>query len=118
MINEILRPIFVDGDLAPEEEIDGIIEMFCEDKIDLMLFISNIEALCKNPSQYGNQTKPTPSIKHFIQFLNRALSFPLWFYAAYPDIMAWFNKQNANEDTALKLLGIDPSMDNEKKVFN
>lgn len=81
-------------------------ELFIPDKIDSNIFINNYLALMpyvsKNISPlqvqefYGvrdkGNTTTSPSISYFLNPTKRAPTFPLWFIAAYPDVMHWFHK--------------------------
>jgi hypothetical protein len=126
MIRNVLKKIFIDSQLAPEEEIDEIIEMFVEDEIDLIPFGSNLKVLAIGTTIRLNEEKikPTPSIKYFTDLLARAHAIPLWFYAAYPDVIAWYNKlraQQTNDNDVKNLItkafSIEPTI-NDEQLYN
>jgi hypothetical protein len=84
--------------IASGEELKGIINDFIiTDKVNPLSFSSNYEALLGGgiPSArelLGTErdNKQTSSLSHFISVVNRPLAFPLWFVAAYPDVLLWF----------------------------
>lgn len=112
--------------IATKEDIEEIIEMLIRDKIDPQIFITNLTALLRGgiPSfndfllkKENNQL--TSSINYCVEPGHRASAFPLWFYAAYPDVMVWFHEwrkgygrsHDYNDDAmaieTAKLFGID-----------
>jgi len=126
--------------IAPEKEVKAIIEdLIIPDRINPLAFSSNYEALLRGgmPSareflglEKGHQL--TPSLSYFTLAADRPPAFPLWFIAAYPDVLLWFvnvgreyiktHGQDYNEQgmLELKLLGIDPSDTNlkEEDIFD
>lgn len=89
--------------------IDIIKLLFIPDNINSYIFTNNYLALMpyvsKNVSplqvqefygvRYKGSTTTSPSISRFLSPAKRAPAFPLWFIAAYPDVMYWFHqKQN------------------------
>lgn len=126
--------------IASEKEVKAIIEdLIIPDRINPLAFSSNYEALLGGgtPSareflglEKGHQ--PTPSLSYFTLAADRPLAFPLWFIAAYPDVLLWFvnvgreyikthgRDYNERGMLELKLLGIDPSDTNlkEEDIFD
>jgi len=79
-----------------QEDVSGAVDMVTSDKIDPQVFISNLEILLRgyiSPLNFsGVESKePSPSA-HYSDITRRAPAFPLWFYAAYPDVMKWFHE--------------------------
>jgi len=93
-------------DVGPDEIIDKIInELFIIDKIDPKAFLSNYSFLLNGGmgnirDLFGVQntqlSEPSASIREFNSPIKRARAFPLWFIAAYPDVMLWFHKWQRN----------------------
>ena len=82
--------------IIAREDIDGAVDMLVIDKIDPQVFISNLEVLMRgyiSPFNFsGVESKePSPSAQ-YSDITRRAPAFPLWFYAAYPDVMKWFHE--------------------------
>lgn len=115
------------------DEIDFIINLFVEDKIAPDKFAANlihaiwgydrINALFdpRIPEMLKDQTPSIDSV-----CVSRRKGIPVWFYAAYPDVLAWLSKKERGfEDNLIeksfKLFGIDEKeMDllNEEKLHN
>jgi hypothetical protein len=116
--------------IAPEEVKEIIDTLFIPDKIHPETFIANYKALSHDFSAteillgIEKKNQPTPSLSHFTHVANRPPAFPLWFIAAYPDVLLWFdNKGKEYIEThgrdydgqgmlLLNLLGIDPTTPN------
>ena len=122
--------------IASEKEVKEIIEdLLIPDEIDMSTFISNYEALVRGGTPSATElltgiatdNQSTPSISDFTFALNRPPALPLWFIAAYPDVLLWFvnvgreyikthgRDYNGRGILELKLLGIDPSDPNLKE---
>jgi hypothetical protein len=121
--------------IASVKEVKDIIEdLIIPDKINPLAFSSNYEALLRGGIHsteellgIENDTQRTQSLSHFTFVANRPLAFPLWFIAAYPDVLLWF--ENAGEEYIethgqdedgltgfhKKVLGIDPANLNLKE---
>lgn len=107
MIHKIWEDLFNSSEteglsMGSREDVDQIIDIFIADKIDPQVFLSNLEALLREglPSindLFGvgekKKHKPTESVSRFTSIVNRPLSIPLWFLAAYPDVMVWLDEQ-------------------------
>lgn len=150
MIKKIWKELFhsseVEGlSISSKEDVEQIIDLFIADKIDPRLFISNLGALLRRGmpsfSEFFGIEKthqPTPSIDYCARPGRRAPAFPLWFYAAYPDVMVWFHEwqkeygrsHDYNQDAMVietaKLFGIniedetideDQIMDSDRKYL-
>ncbi|MDD5689758.1 MAG: zinc ribbon domain-containing protein [Caldisericia bacterium] len=138
MIKEIWNNLFNSCEsagfsIAPKEDIEDIISMFIEDRIDPGFFVNNLEALLLNKDMSSfeyiisfNREKPetSKSLSPFITMGRRLIGAPLWFLAAYPDVMLWLSEQkyqyiklhNRDYDgwdkEMLKIFGID--LENQK----
>lgn len=90
--------------IALDENIEQVIDILMADKINLQTFMSNYEYLLRGrmPSVYeylkeggiGIPPIPTPSVKQvWGSPAFRVPAVPLWFYAAFPDVMVWFDSE-------------------------
>jgi RNAse (barnase) inhibitor barstar len=92
-----------------KEDINDIIDMLIADKIDLQIFISNLGVLIRghlSPFSFSGAERkdPSSSIIYYphgdpicrFSITCRAPAIPLWFYAAYPDVMKWFHEWQKN----------------------
>jgi hypothetical protein len=107
MIQKIWEDLFNSSEaeglsIASKEDVEQIIGILIADKIDPQAFLSNLETLLLGgmPSindffevREKKEHKPTESVSHFTFIENRPPGMPLWFLAAYPDIMVWLTKQ-------------------------
>ena len=101
MVKEIWKNLFESSvkekaEIIAKEDIDKAVDMFTSDKIDPQVFISNLEILIHgyiSPLNFSGveSKKPSSSVQYF-NITRRAPAFPLWFYAAYPDVMKWFHE--------------------------
>lgn len=69
-------------------------DFFIADKINADLFISNLEFLLIRGMPVdeifsGKTHKPTRSTVFFANIANRPQGYPIWFLAAYPDVVRW-----------------------------
>ena len=104
MIQKIWKDLFNSSEaeglsIASNEDVEQIIGMLIADKMNPQVFISNLETLLRGgiPSfndflNVGKTHQPTHSIDYCARPGRRAPAFPLWFYAAYPDVMVWFHE--------------------------
>ncbi len=101
-----------------KEDIDDVVDMLVADKIDPQVFVSNLEVLISgymSPFNFSGVDKKEPSASvSYLNIARRAPGFPLWFYAAYPDVMKWFHEWQRELDNindlateSAKLFGID-----------
>jgi len=123
--------------IGSAKEAKEIIETFLmPDKINPLSFSYNCEALLRQgmPSlrdiaDSEKNPQPTPSVSRFIAVMDRPVGMPLWFIAAYPDILLWYDNQvgecmkahRPDRDSltvfSAKLLGLDLTDPNlEKKL--
>jgi len=107
MIRKIWEDLFNSSEaeglsIASKEDIEQIIDILIADKIDPQAFLSNLETLLLGGLPSINdffgvgekkKHKPTESVSHFTFIANRPLGAPLWFLAAYPDVMVWLDEQ-------------------------
>jgi len=100
MVKKIWKDQFelLETGVISREDVDGAVDMIVLDKIDPQVFVSNLEVLIQgyssplNFAASGVESKePSPSVHHS-DITRRAPAFPLWFYAAYPDVMKWFDE--------------------------
>ena len=92
---------------STKEDVEQIIDLFIADKIDPQIFLSNLEVLLQidtpylkeaaksaKPASYSilNPPKTRGGIS-FWSFVNKPPAIPLWFLAAYPDIIVWWDEQ-------------------------
>lgn len=112
-----LEPLIEEGvEAISKEDINDAVDMMIADRIDPQVFVSNVEVLffgSLNPFDFSGVPKRNPSpsmIYHYpgAVMSNRApsrgvLVIPLWFYAAYPDVMAWFHKLQLELGRSAKL---------------
>lgn len=92
--------------IGSDEIIEEIInELLSSDKIDPKIFISNYTFLSTRGTGtirdlFGVQDyklpEPSTSIKEFASPIKRARAFPIWFIAAYPDVVLWFYEWQKN----------------------
>ena len=92
--------------IGSDEIIEKIInELFTIDKIDPKIFISNYTILLTGKIgnirdlfrvQHNHLSEPSASIRAFDSPIKRAKAFPLWFIAAYPDVILWFHEWQRN----------------------
>jgi hypothetical protein len=95
--------------IISKKDVEEVINLFIEDKIDPQDFTSNLESLLtggmSNPSlsilEKMEKHKPTESVSIFNRSastfkitIDSVLGGPsLWFLAAYPDVMAWLYEE-------------------------
>ena len=142
MWHTLLAPDDLKYILVSRDEIDDIVSLMVESRIDTAKFSGNLEVLLTGghraieemyPAASGGRT-PLPStlsISKFAQFIDRPLGLPLWFLAGFPDVAVWAgDKQGASfnssvdekeriEITAM-LLGVDlnASQNSDDMNFN
>ncbi len=85
---------------SPQEArqiIDGFV---MPDRVDPLIFLSNLEALVsgsmpsmKDLADLERSYEPTPSLSRFTWVGDRPSGMPLWFIAAYPDVVLWCHSQ-------------------------
>lgn len=100
---KMLVPDDIDIEIVLSEELDDVISLLVESKIDSKIFGGNLWALLSEgrPSASSlfdpeQRSLPTsPSVRLFTSILNRSDSVPLWFIAAFPDVLHWFNEKQA-----------------------
>ena len=130
----ILRPLGEEGlsllSIGSVEEANEIIDaFFVPDKIYPLRFSSNLEALIQQGRpdylrvllEEKKSDEPTPSLSRFVAVVDRPVGMPLWFIAAYPDVLFWYDNEVAeymnahkpDEDSlaafSTKLFGLAPT---------
>lgn len=129
---KLLIPDDRDMEIVLSEELDDVISLLVESKIDTKMFGGNLCALLSEgrPSASSlfdpeQRSLPTsPSVRFFTSIMNRSESIPLWFIAAFPDVLHWFNEKQAktfraasHEDAHLtefaELFGLDLNQTDE-----
>lgn len=110
--------------IGSTNEAKEIIEaFFVPDRVNPLIFWGNCEALVRGGSpsllDLAGQEKsyePTPSLSPFMWIADRPGGMPLWFIAAYPDVLLWHRNQLREYKTAhgrdedgfyAKLYGLD-----------
>lgn len=89
-----------DAGIIIKEDIDDAVDMLISDKIDMRIFISNLGVLVGSSSFSYHPLSKEPSPFIFLPDMpisafsasRRILVIPLWFYAAYPDVMKWLHE--------------------------
>jgi len=129
----ILNPLGEEGlsllSIGSAEEAREIIDaFFLPDKINPLTFWGNCEALLRggHPSLEDlldgkKSCQSTPSLSRFTWIADRPVGMPLWFIAAYPDVLLWYDNQvgdymkahRPDEDSlaafSADLFGLDPT---------
>jgi len=118
MIEQLWRNVLAADEmgetLVSSHEVDDVVSLMVENKIDLQKFGGNLSALiCRGmptmASLFGGETPAlptTPSVDQYISIVNRPLQSPLWLLAGFPDVIAWLN------DKQKSFLG--PSVDEDE----
>lgn len=105
VLDEIIRDLLVPDEISPRVFGRNFLALLCEDWRQSGEYLGRAE-----------DTEPPASLYPFIPAWNRPVGFPLWFIAAYPDVVRWYQGQLAesrgeygNDSTLiLRLLGLDP----------
>jgi len=126
-----------------KEDINDAVDMLTANKIDPQVFISNLEVLIRghlspfNFSSVGRKD-PSSSIIYYpydapicrFSIIRRAPAIPLWFYAAYPDVMKWFHERQEEHERStnfdayklgveiMKLFEVKEEDVEKDKIFN
>ena len=111
MVDEIWRDLLFSTNklgetLVASHEIDDVISLMIEYKIDPQKFVGNLYALYRQgmPSIFnedGSSLPTTSSISQYERVIDRP-STPLWFIASFPDVLAWVGEQDADLRRALR----------------
>lgn len=123
MIEQLWRNVLAIDDmgetLVPSHELDDVVSILLENKIDLQKFGGNLYALISRgmptiASLFGEENSAlptTPSVNKYISIVNRPVQSTLWLLAGFPDVIAWLNKkqksflsQYADMDEAAKAI--------------
>jgi hypothetical protein len=100
--------------LVALHEIDEVVALMIEAKIDPQKFAGNLATLITRGmpttadlfGAYSPALPTTPSVKQYVSLVNRPLRSPLWLLAGFPDVLAWLNdKQKAS---------LNPSIDQDE----
>jgi len=104
MIEQLWRNVLATDEigetLVPSHEVDDVVSLMVENKIDLQKFGGNLSALISRDmptmaSLFGDENPAlptTPSVDQYISIVNRPQS-PLWLLAGFPDVIAWLNEK-------------------------
>ena len=129
MWHTLLAPDELEYILVARDEIDDVVSLMVESRIDTAKFAGNHEVLLTGghraieemyPAASGGRT-PLPftlSISKFARSIDRPLGLPLWFLAGFPDVAVWagdeqgasFNSsvdEKKRIETTAMLLGVD-----------
>jgi hypothetical protein len=142
MIEQIWRNM-LDADelgetLVASHEVDDVVSLMVEFKIDPQKFAGNLSVLITQgmPTMadlFGGQMSSLPaipSVNKYISIINRPVRAPLWLLAGFPDVLAWLNEKqktflvsSVDEDEAaiagLYGFDMDASQDmSEKEIEN
>lgn len=99
------------GDLSivSNEETEKLKELFLSHKLDCDKVWGNYECFLRKyegrlMTAFGgieNEKFITPSLEYFIHPDRTPADFPLWVYAAYPDVMIWYRENSTIDKKAL-----------------
>jgi len=104
MIEQLWRNVLATDEigetLVSSHEVDDVVSLMVENKIDLQKFGGNLSALISRDmptmaSLFGDENPAlptTPSVNQYISIVNRPQS-PLWLLAGFPDVIAWLNEK-------------------------
>ena len=123
MIEQMWRSILASDEmgeaLVASQEVDDVVALMIESKVDPQKFAGNLAALItKGMPTMGDMLcgggpalPTTPSVNQYVSLFNRPLRTPLWFLAGFPDVLAWLNDKqraflnpSADEDEATTAL--------------
>lgn len=105
MIEQLWRNVLATDEMGEtfvaSHEVDDVVSLMVENKIDLQKFGGNLSALITRgmptmASLFGGENAAlptTPSVEQYISLVNRPLQSPLWFLAGFPDVIAWLNEK-------------------------
>ena len=124
--HKLLAPDNQTFEIVLSEELDDVISILVDAQIDPKTFGGNLcELLSEGLPSFSSifdleqRSLPTsPSVKKYTSVINRPVAVPLWFIAAFPDVLHWLNESQAkihrcasSEDTSVKefdeLLGLN-----------
>jgi len=118
MIEQVWRNMLASDEmgetLVASHEVDDVLALMLESKIDPQKFAGNLNALIARGvptmAYLFDADSPalptTPSVNQYVSVVNRPLRSPLWLLAGFPDVLAWLNdKQKAS---------LNPSVDEEE----
>ncbi|MBI3010281.1 MAG: hypothetical protein HYY57_04790, partial [Candidatus Omnitrophica bacterium] len=114
MIEQIWRDLLAPDDLeesfVARNEIDDVISLMIESRINPRKYGGNLRALLTGgmPDLFGggDPLPTTPSIGKYMLVAERPLYTPLWLLAGFPDVLVWFNEKMD--------LVFDPSVDEKE----
>ena len=93
------------GPLVSPEEVEDVVALIVDRRIDIQRFIANLHALLTQgrssslSSAFSDVSDPGPalpttdSIHHFTAPLDRPFDTPLWVLAAFPDVIEWYDEK-------------------------
>ncbi len=105
MIEQVWRNILAADELGEtlvaSHEVDNVVSLMVECKIDLQKFGGNLSALITRgmPTMANlfDEQKPslptTPSVNQYISIVDRPIRAPLWLLAGFPDVLTWLNEK-------------------------
>lgn len=104
---------------ADKEDVSEIVDVFIENKIDPQVFLANLKILLQadghdfgedeyqipaSPSNSMVNTPETYGGSSYWSVVNRPVYMPLWFLAAYPEVIIWANKENEETQKFMQAL--------------
>jgi hypothetical protein len=129
MWENILTCYDLNEPLVAHDELDDVVALMIELKIDPQKFSGNLYVLLKRGRlsmsdilKEENSLPTTPSISKFIAIIDRPIRIPLWPLAAFPDVIDWameqkeevlkskYMKKNTEE--------VNSSIDKDRNIIN
>jgi len=119
MIEQMWRNLLASDDfeeaLVARDEVDDVVALMVESRIDPQKFGGNLHALLTRGMPpmadmfgEGSSLPTTASISRFTSVINRPPSAPIWLLAGFPDVLHWFNEKQREL--------LDPSVDEDERT--
>jgi hypothetical protein len=109
--------------LASPDEVDGVVALMVDMRIDPLKFSGNLMAILRQGTlSFGEilgEDQPfvtTPSVERYTSVINRPAGTPLWMLAGFPDVIQWLNEriieyhrsyEGGGQEHLLELYGVD-----------
>lgn len=107
-----------------DQNFFNIIKIFLKpDIIDVNKFFENYRLILQPeeffycPPVAEEPIKYTPTMPFFINFMNRPLGFPEWFFAAYPDIIYWIIFNMEKIESEKRIIELLDSLDHSLNTY-
>lgn len=124
MIEEMWRDLLGSGGagdpVVASHEVEDVIALMIEARIDPQKFAGNLLALASGRRQLGVDVfreeeaalPTTPSVSQYISRMDRPPLMPVWVLAGFPDVIAWVNETHRASRGSSPSCGEEPvSMD-------